>query len=87
MDTLPTDLQTLIDNHISYIEETLLFYTSNYQQGVDPKSWKNFIHHLHISNTSNIYLDIFEHCVINKDYIGCLYVWQININTIRLLSC
>lgn len=47
MDTLPNDLLQLIDGHTSFVEETLLAYSSKYLEGVKAPSWKCFLHHRH----------------------------------------
>ena len=47
INTLPEDLLQLIDKHTSYVEETLIFYSSNYQDGIDKYCLKNYLHHLH----------------------------------------
>lgn len=72
MDTLLTDLLQLIDGHTSYVEETLLLYSSKYQQGirssdltlqsgVEPDTWKCFLQHLHRK------YDIFDRMFLWKD--------------------
>lgn len=88
MDTLPTDLLLLVDGHTSYVEETLLAYSSKYQQGVEPETWKCFLQHRHRNYDKydrmflweNPVVEMLKYAIVENDY----KAFDILINTLNI---
>ena len=86
MDTLPTDLFLLIDRHTSYVEETLLFNSSEYHEGIKPETWKCFLHHRHRKYDRfdqmflyvDVKLEILKYTIKINDLIGFRLLFNMN---------
>lgn len=84
MDTLPVDLLKLIDGHISYVEETLLLYSSNYSGPMKKvHTWKNFLHHLYrrYDEYDTLFIDTYveryiikNYAIPNNDLVACIHL-------------